>query len=93
MAIHISEWHEHDPKRTGSLVYLFVTDADAIREEWLAAGVEGRIGEAFDAEAGASSPTPIRMQRCIASARRYPPSGPVLTSDKGGALRTRYRGR
>lgn len=50
--IHISEWQEHDPKRTGSVVYLFVSDADAIREEWLAAGVEGRVGEAFDAEWG-----------------------------------------
>lgn len=50
--IHISEWDEHDPKRTGSVVYLFVTDADAVRDEWIAAGVEGRIGEAFDAEYG-----------------------------------------
>ena len=47
--IHISEWDEHDPKRTGSVVYLFVDDADAVREEWLASGVDGRIGEAFDA--------------------------------------------
>jgi catechol 2,3-dioxygenase-like lactoylglutathione lyase family enzyme len=50
--LHISEWDRHDPKRTGSVVYLFVDDADAVREEWLATGVEGRMGEAFDAEWG-----------------------------------------
>ena len=50
--IHISEWDEHDPKRTASVVYLFVSDADAVRHQWVAAGVEGRIGEMFDAEWG-----------------------------------------
>lgn len=50
--LHLSEWDQHDPKRTGSVVYLFVDDADAVREEWLAAGVEGRMGEAFDAQWG-----------------------------------------
>lgn len=29
VSIHLSEWHEHDPKRTGAVVYLYVTDADA----------------------------------------------------------------
>ena len=52
VSIHVSEWDQHDPKRTGSVVYLYVTDADAVRDEWLAAGVDGRMGEAFDAEYG-----------------------------------------
>ena len=34
VSIHLSEWDEHDPKRTGAVVYLYVSDADAVREEW-----------------------------------------------------------
>jgi hypothetical protein len=29
VSIHLSEWDEHDPKRTGAVVYLYVSDADA----------------------------------------------------------------
>ena len=50
VSIHLSEWHEHDPKRTGSVVYLYVSDADAVRAEWATCGVEGRLGEARNTE-------------------------------------------
>jgi hypothetical protein len=45
VSIHLSEWDEHDPKRTGAVVYLYVSDADAVRAEWASCGVEGRLGE------------------------------------------------
>jgi len=50
--IHPSEWDEHDPERTGSVLYLFVSDADAVHREWVAAGVEGRLGETRDTDYG-----------------------------------------
>jgi hypothetical protein len=28
VSIHLTEWDEHDPKRTGSVIYLYVTDAE-----------------------------------------------------------------
>lgn len=46
ISIHLSEWDEHDPKRTGVVVYLYVSDADAVRAEWASCGVEGRLSEA-----------------------------------------------
>jgi hypothetical protein len=52
VSLHLSEWDEHDPKRTASVVYLYVSDADAVRAEWAAAGVEGRLGEAQETEYG-----------------------------------------
>jgi hypothetical protein len=52
VSLHISEWDEHDPKRTGSVIYLYVSDADAVRAEWAASGVEGRLGQVKDTEYG-----------------------------------------
>jgi hypothetical protein len=52
ISIHLSEWDEHDPTRTGSVVYLYVSDADAVRAEWAASGVEGRLGECRDTDYG-----------------------------------------
>lgn len=52
VSIHVSEWDEHDPKRTASVVYLYVSDADAVRAEWSACGVEGRLGEVRDTDYG-----------------------------------------
>jgi len=52
VSIHLSEWDEHDPKRTGAVVYLYVSDADAVRAEWASCGVEGRLGEARNTEYG-----------------------------------------
>lgn len=52
VSIHLSEWDEHDPKRTASVVYLYVSDADAVRAQWAAAGVEGRLSDVSDTEYG-----------------------------------------
>lgn len=52
VSLHLSEWDEHDPKRTGSVVYIYVSDADAVRAEWAASGVDGRFSQANDTEYG-----------------------------------------
>jgi hypothetical protein len=52
VSLHLTEWHEHDPKRTAAHVYLYVSDADALHAEWAAAGVEGRLRELFDTPYG-----------------------------------------
>lgn len=52
VSIHLSECDEHDPERTGSVVYLYVSDADAVHREWAASGVEGRLGEVRDTDYG-----------------------------------------
>ena len=52
VSIHLSEWDQHDPQRTGSVVYLYVSDADAVRAEWVTAGVDGRFGEVRDTDYG-----------------------------------------
>jgi hypothetical protein len=52
VSLHVTEWDEHDPKRTAATVYLYVSDADALHTEWAAAGLEGRLGEPFDTEYG-----------------------------------------
>ena len=45
VSLHLTEWAEHDPGRTASHIYMYVSDADALHAEWFAAGVEGRLGE------------------------------------------------
>lgn len=52
VSIHLSEWGEHDPTRNGAVVYLYVSDADVVRSEWVSAGVEGRFTEAEDTDYG-----------------------------------------
>lgn len=52
VSIHLSEWDQHDPTRTGSVVYLYVSDADAVHAEWAASGVEGRFRAPTDTEYG-----------------------------------------
>ena len=52
VSIHLSEWSEHDPLRTGAVVYLYVSDADAVHAEWAASGVEGRFVEPSDTPYG-----------------------------------------
>ena len=42
----------HDPRRTGSVVYIYVSDADAVHAEWTASGVDGRFGEVRDTDYG-----------------------------------------
>lgn len=48
VALHVTEWDEHDPLRTAAHVYIYVSDADALHAEWAAAGVEGRLSDPFD---------------------------------------------
>lgn len=50
--MHITEWNEHDPKRTGANVYLYVSDADAVHAEWARSGVQGHLTEPSDTEYG-----------------------------------------
>lgn len=52
VSIHLTEWAEHDPLRTGAVVYLYVSDADAVHAEWRASGVEGRLSEPADTPYG-----------------------------------------
>jgi catechol 2,3-dioxygenase-like lactoylglutathione lyase family enzyme len=48
VALHVVQWDQHDPERTGAHIYVYVSDADALRAEWMAAGVEGRFTDAQD---------------------------------------------
>lgn len=52
ISLHLSEWEEHDPRRTASQVYLYVSDADAVHAEWTTCGVTGRFSEVHDTEYG-----------------------------------------
>ncbi|WP_442789945.1 bleomycin resistance protein [Nocardia sp. CDC160] len=52
VALHLTEWPEHDPKRTASAVYLYVSDADALYAEWQAAALPGRLVPPTDTDYG-----------------------------------------
>jgi hypothetical protein len=52
VSFHLSEWDEHDPKRTGAVVSVYVTDADALHAEWTTSGIDGRFDEPGDTEYG-----------------------------------------
>lgn len=52
VSLHISEWEEHDPKRTASVVYIYVSDADGARTEWIDSGAEGRYTQVNETEYG-----------------------------------------
>jgi hypothetical protein len=52
VSLHLIEWDQHDPARTGAQVYLYVSDADAVHAEWTAAGVDGRFSKVGDTEYG-----------------------------------------
>jgi hypothetical protein len=52
VSLHLTEWAEHDPRRTGAQVYIYVSDAEAVHAEWVASGVEGRLGRPFDTPYG-----------------------------------------
>ncbi len=54
VSIHLTEWAEHDPLRTASSVYLYVSDADAVHAEWAALeGLDGRLSEPHETPYGA----------------------------------------
>jgi hypothetical protein len=52
ISFHLIEWGEHDPARTAAQVYIYVSDADALYAEWVAAGVEGRLSDPRDTKYG-----------------------------------------
>ena len=52
VSLHLTEWHEHDPKRTGAVVYIYVSDADAVHAEWAQADVAGRLSEPHGTDYG-----------------------------------------
>jgi hypothetical protein len=37
VSLHLIEWSDHDAARTGSHVYLYVSDADSVYAEWSSA--------------------------------------------------------
>ncbi|TYK46705.1 bleomycin resistance protein [Actinomadura decatromicini] len=45
VSLHLTQWDEHDPARTGAAIYLYVSDADAVHAQWTNADVPGRLGE------------------------------------------------
>ncbi|MFJ4650329.1 bleomycin resistance protein [Nocardia sp. NPDC088792] len=52
VSLHLTEWAEHDPLRSGAAVYLYVSDADAVYEEWARADLPGRLVAPVDADYG-----------------------------------------
>lgn len=53
MSIHLTEWAEHDPLRTASCVYLYVSDADALHADWAALpDLAGRLTDPGDTPYG-----------------------------------------
>jgi Glyoxalase/Bleomycin resistance protein/Dioxygenase superfamily len=53
VSMHLSEWADHDPLRTAASVYLYVSDADALYEEWTALkDLDGRFVEPVDTAYG-----------------------------------------
>ena len=54
VSMHLTEWDQHDPARSGAVVYLYVSDADALHAEWTAAGIKGRLTKPHD--------TPYRLR-------------------------------
>ncbi len=50
--LHLAGARGLDPATTTSAVYLYVDDADALHDEWTAAGVGGRLLSPVDTEYG-----------------------------------------
>jgi len=50
VSMHLHRWTGWD--RTGAIVYLYVSDADALHAEWSRAGVDGQFGDPFDTDYG-----------------------------------------
>ena len=48
VSLHLSEWENHDPTRSAAVIYFYVSDADAVHEEWAQSGVDGRLGRPSD---------------------------------------------
>jgi hypothetical protein len=52
VSLHVIEWSDHDPARTGAHVYVYVSDAARVYAEWSAADVEGELGDLIDTPYG-----------------------------------------
>ncbi|GGL98254.1 bleomycin resistance protein [Nakamurella endophytica] len=52
VSLPLAEWADHDPATTGSQIYYYVSDADAVYREWRASGVGGRSVAPTDAPYG-----------------------------------------
>jgi hypothetical protein len=50
--LHLSLVERLDPRRSNVSVYLYVDDADALHDTWLASGVEGHFHEPRDTDYG-----------------------------------------
>lgn len=50
--VHLAQVDNLKPRKNMSAVYLYVDDADALYEEWKAAGVDGRLVEPRDTSYG-----------------------------------------
>lgn len=48
VSLHLTEFSGHDPERTGAVLYLYVSDADAVHAEWQGAALGGRLGTPVD---------------------------------------------
>ncbi|MGI8761903.1 MAG: bleomycin resistance protein [Jatrophihabitantaceae bacterium] len=82
VSLHLTEWDQHDPARDGAVVYLYVSDADALHAEWSRAGAGGRLTAAHD--------TPYRLREFAfvdsdGTAHRV---GSPLTASSGSAAPT-----
>lgn len=52
VSFHLTEWDEHDPARTAAAVYVYVSDADALHDEWAGVDVGGDLREPRDTPYG-----------------------------------------
>ena len=50
--LHLTADRDHDPARTASAAYLYVSDADALHAEWSESGAGGRFNAPYDTEYG-----------------------------------------
>ena len=55
--LHLVPEDPHEPEGTGGVVYIYVSDADALHAEWRSAGVEGRFHGPHD--------TPYRLREFV----------------------------
>jgi catechol 2,3-dioxygenase-like lactoylglutathione lyase family enzyme len=53
VSMHLTEWGQYDPGQdVAAIVYLYVSDADAVHAEWSRADVPGQLEEPTDREYG-----------------------------------------
>jgi len=52
VSMHLHGWHGWPQGRTGGVVYLYVSDADALHAAWSQAGVAGQFEDPHDTDYG-----------------------------------------